>query len=136
MELNRFFFQRWHTNCHQVCKILVSINVLCLVTQLYLTRCDPMDCSPPGLGCRALLQGIFPTQESNPGLSHCGWILYYLNYQGSPRILEWVAYPFSRGSSPPRNRTQVSCIACRFFTNWAIRGALLKGKGVSKEKAE
>ena len=35
-----------------------------------------------GLGCHALLQGIFPTQESNPGLPHCRWILYYLNCQG------------------------------------------------------
>ena len=39
------------------------------------------------------------------------------------RILEWVAYPFSRGSSWPRNWTQVSCIAGGFFTNWAIREA-------------
>ena len=37
------------------------------------------------------------------------------------RILEWVAYPFSSGSSWPRNRTGVSCIAGGFFTNWAIR---------------
>ena len=41
----------------------------------------------------------------------------------SPRILEWVAYPFSRGSSRPRNWTGVFCIAGRFFTNWAIREA-------------
>ena len=37
------------------------------------------------------------------------------------RILEWVAYPFSRGSSQPRDWTQVSCIAGRFFTIWATR---------------
>ena len=36
-------------------------------------------------------------------------------------ILEWVAVPSSRGSSPPRDRTQVSCIAGRFFTIWATR---------------
>ena len=36
------------------------------------------------------------------------------------RILEWVAFPFSRGSSQPRDQTQVSCIAGRFFTDWAI----------------
>ena len=35
------------------------------------------------VGCHALLQGIFPTQGSNPGLSHCRWILYYLSHQGS-----------------------------------------------------
>ena len=39
------------------------------------------------------------------------------------RILEWVAYPFSRGSSRPKNRTRVSCIAGGFFTNWAMREA-------------
>ena len=39
------------------------------------------------------------------------------------RILEWVDYPFSSGSSLPRNRTGVSCIAGRFFTNWTIRGS-------------
>ena len=37
-----------------------------------------------GVGCHALLQGIFPTQGSNPGLLHCRWILYQLSYQGSP----------------------------------------------------
>ena len=39
------------------------------------------------------------------------------------RILEWVAFPFSRGSSQPRDRTQVSCIADRFFTSWVRREA-------------
>ena len=70
-----------------------------------------------GLGSLCLLQGIFPTQGSNPGLPHCGWILYQLSHKGSSRILEWVAYPFSRGSSRPRNQTGVSCVTGRFFTN-------------------
>ena len=39
------------------------------------------------------------------------------------RILEWVAFPFSRRSSQPRNRTGVTCIAGGFFTNWAMREA-------------
>ena len=43
--------------------------------------------------------------------------------QGKSRILEWVAYPFSRGPSQPRNWTRVSCIAGGFSTNWAIREA-------------
>ena len=43
--------------------------------------------------------------------------------KGSPRILEWVAYPSSSGSSWPRNWTRVPCIAGGFFTNWAIREA-------------
>ena len=58
------------------------------VTQLYLTLCDPMDCSPPGSSIHGILQA---------------------------RILEWVAIPFSRGSSRPRDGTLVSCIACRFL---------------------
>ena len=39
------------------------------------------------------------------------------------RILEWVAFPFFRGFSQPRDRAQVSCIAGRFFTSWATRDA-------------
>ena len=45
------------------------------------------------MGDLSLLQGIFPTQGSNPGLPHCRQILYQLSHQGSPRILQWVAYP-------------------------------------------
>ena len=65
----------------------------------------------------------FPTPGDlpNPGILHCRQILYWLSQQGSPRILEWVAYPFSRGSSQSRNWTRVSCIAGEFLTNWAIR---------------
>ena len=77
-----------------------------------------------GVGNLSLLQGIFPTQELNPGLLHCGQILYQLSHQGSPRILEWVAYPFSSGSSRPRNQTRVSCVADQFFTSWAMGEAL------------
>ena len=68
--------------------------VLCLVAQSCLILCDPMGCSPPGssvhgdspgkntgVGCHALLQGIFPTQGSKPGLPHRGWILYHLSHQ-------------------------------------------------------
>ena len=72
------------------------------------------------VGSLSLLQEIFSTQESNPGLLPCGWILYQLSHKGSPRILEWVAYPFSRRSSQPRNRTGVFCTTGGFFTNWAI----------------
>ena len=56
---------------------------MCLVTQSCPTRCDPINCSPPGSsvhgdspGCYAFLQGIFPTQGSNPGLLHCRQVLY------------------------------------------------------------
>ena len=64
-----------------------------------------------GVGSCSLLQGIFPTQGSNPGLLHCRQTLYQLSHQGSPRILELVAYSFSSGSSWRRNRTGFSCIA-------------------------
>ena len=44
-----------------------------------------------GVGSISLLQGIFPTQESNPGVPHCRQILYQLTHKGSPRILQWVS---------------------------------------------
>ena len=84
------------------------VKVKVKVTQSCLTLCDPMDFTDRGIlqvrilewvGGLSFLQGIFPTQGSNPGLLHCRWILYQLSHQGSPRRLEWVAYPFSRGSS-------------------------------------
>ena len=71
-----------------------------------------------GVGNLSLLQGIFPTQGSNPGLLHCRRFLYRLSYQGSPRILGWVAYPFSSRSSQPRDWTQASHIVSGFFTSW------------------
>ena len=86
--------------------------VLCLVVQLCLTLCDPMGYSPPSsyvygdspgknteVGFHSFLQGIFPTQGSNPVFPHCKQILYHLSHQGCLIILEWVAYPFSRGTS-------------------------------------
>ena len=95
------------------------------------TLCDPVDYTTHGIlqarilgvGSLSLLQGIFPIKKSNLGLPHYGWILYQLSHKGSPRILGWIAYHFSRGSSQPRNQTGVSCIADGFFTNWAIREA-------------
>ena len=84
----------------------------CLVTQSCTTLFDSMDCSPPGSSVHGdspgkttgvvfhvLLQGIFSTQGLNPGVPQCRWILHHLSHQGSPRTLEWVAYPFSRGAS-------------------------------------
>ena len=62
------------------------------------------------VGSLLFLQGIFPTQGLNQSLPHCRRILYQLSHKGSSRVLEWVAYPFSRGSSRPRSWTGVSCI--------------------------
>ena len=69
------------------------------VAQSCPTLCDSMDCSLPGssvhvdslgkntgVGWQLLLQGIFPTQESNPGLLRCRQILYQLSYKGSPKM--------------------------------------------------
>ena len=64
------------------------------VAQSCPTLCDPVDCSLPGYS----IHGIFQA-----------------------RILEWVAFPFSKGSSQPRDQTQFSCIAGGFFTNWVTR---------------
>ena len=67
------------------------------------------------VGSLSLIQGIFPTQGSNPGLLHCRWILYQLSHNGSPRILEWVAYPFSSGSSQHRNQTESPALQADFL---------------------
>ena len=69
------------------------------VAQSCPTLCNLMDCSPPGSSVHGILQA---------------------------RILEWVAFPFSRGSSHPRDQTQVSCIADGFFTIWATRKVQFK----------
>ena len=75
---------------------------VCSATQSWPTLCDPMDCSPLGSsvhgdspgkntggGCHALLQGLLPTQGSNPGLPHCRRILYQLSCQGSPCVQDF-----------------------------------------------
>ena len=57
-------------------------------------------------------------------LSHvglCDLMDYTVHGLLQARILEWIAFPFSRGSSPPRNWTHISCIAGGFFTCWATR---------------
>ena len=76
----------------------LCVSVCVLVAQLCLTLCDPMGCSPPDSPVPGILQA---------------------------RILEWVATSFSRGSSQPRDQTQVSCTAGRFFTIWPTREACL-----------
>ena len=79
----------WHAAFHGVMKSWTPLSNF-LNKEIYLikcpTLCDPMDCSPPGSSVHGILQA---------------------------RILEWVAISFSRGSSQPRDRTWVSCIAGR-----------------------
>ena len=95
----------WHLrlcfgfSCYPVFSYLIHVTVcVCvLVAQSCLTLWDPLDCSPPGSSVHGMLQA---------------------------RTLEWVAMPFSRGSSRPRDRTRVSRIAGGFFTLWAAWEAL------------
>ena len=70
------------------------MSVLCLVAQLCLTLCNPLDCSPPG----SFVGGNSPGKIIGVGCP------------------EWVAMPSSRASSLPRDRTHIPCIAGRFFT--------------------
>ena len=114
--------------CPRVCvpqqEMVVKVAQLCPTLQphgLYSPWNSPGQNN--GVGSLSFLQGFFPTQGLNPGLPYCGWILYQLSHKGSPRKLERVAYPFSRGSSWPRHRTGVSCMAGGFFTNWAMKEA-------------
>ena len=74
----------------------ICVYIHMFVTQSCLTLCNPMDCSPPGSSVHEIFQA---------------------------RILEWVAISFSRGSSQPRDRTQVSCTSCRFFYQLSYRGS-------------
>ena len=68
-----------------------------MFAQWHLTLCDPMDGSLPGFSVHGISQA---------------------------RILKWVAISFSRGSSQPRDQTQVSCNEGSFFTNWAGKPSL------------
>ena len=73
-------------------RLTCTMLAVVLVTQLCPILCDPTDCTLPGSSVYGILQA---------------------------RILEWIAIPFSRGSFPPRDWTQVSCITGRLFTIWA-----------------
>ena len=88
-----------HLNCY------TFVVILCVCPaksfQLCPTVCKPMDCSSPGSSAHGTLQA---------------------------RILEWVAIPFSSGSSWPRDQIRVSCIGGRLLTVWAIREAQLIGR--------
>ena len=95
---------------------------LCLIARLCPTLCNPMDCSLPGssvhrdspgkntgVHCHTLLQGIFPTQGSNPGLPHCGRILYHLSHQGNPGL----GFGLTKNRSDKTFKTWPSCVRSR-----------------------
>ena len=72
-----------------------------------------------GVGSLSLLQGIFPTQGSNPVLPHCSRILY--ETQGKPKNTGIGSLSFLQWIFQTQESNWVSCIAGGFFTNWAIR---------------
>ena len=89
---------------HCSCKTEQS-EVKVLLTQLYLTLCDSIDCIPPGSSFHGILQA---------------------------RTVEWVTISSSKGSSGPRDGTQVSRIVGRFFTAWASREDQIRGGWVKQ----
>ena len=98
MEATQMSIDRWmDKDVIHIYNGTLCCAVLCLVAQSYLALCDLMDCSLPGsyvrgdspgmntgVGCYALLQGIFLTQGLNSHLLHCRQILYSLSHLGSP----------------------------------------------------
>ena len=92
---------------HHICHGLWKWKVKVLITQWCPILFNLRDCRLPGSSVHGILQ---------------------------VRILEWVAIPFSRGSSQPKNRTQVSCMTSRFFTIWATREALCVSWVISKAR--
>ena len=119
----------------------------CWVASVVSTLCGPTEGSPPGpagpgtlqAGTLASLDFVseclrMPVCEygSEPKVAQlcptlCDPVDYTVHGILQARILEWVAFPFSRGSSKPRDQTQVSCIAGGFFTSWATREGLEYG---------
>ena len=75
----------------------------------------------------AMLVRVYKTSESHSVVSD-SLLPHWLYSHGilQTRILEWVAFPFSSGSSQPRNQTGVSFITGGFFTNWAIKEACIR----------
>ena len=93
------FHPRTHTHTRQLhMTCMHTYCCCCFVTKSCLTLCEPMDCNPP--------------DSSVHGISHA-------------RRLEWLAISFSRGSSPSRDQICISCIAGRFFTDWATRETII-----------
>ena len=110
LSLSLYIYIYIHTHIHTciyrqwfVIHIYMKVKVKVFVIQSCPTLCDPTDCSLPDSSVHGFLQA---------------------------RILEWVAIPFSRGSSWPRNQTQVSWIAGRFFTIWVTREAYINNKHI------
>ena len=122
---------RGYTGVFCFWQLLSTPCVLCVVAQSCPALCDPTECSPPGsslhgdspgqntgVGCQALLQGIFRTQGSNPGLAHCRRILYRLSHRGSrstPGVVTEHPPPAFSSNFPPAT----------YFTRASVRVSIL-----------
>ena len=122
--------------------------MLCLVAQSCPTLCDPMDCTSPGssvhgdslgkntrVGCHALLQGIFPSQGSNPGSLHCRLILYRLSHQGSPSPSQtalWESCPAWHAPAPLEAMSQPHLLAAQVY----LSCNLISSSGLLLEKTQ
>ena len=106
--MNKYRLPRWLSGKESSCNVGV-LQVKVLVAQSCPTLFHALNCRPPGSSVPETLQA---------------------------RILEWAAIPFSRGSSWPRDQTQVSCIAGRFFTIWATKEALGLIPGLGRSPGE
>ena len=96
LHLDNKFTLPWHKNITSPWH-LELLQIICTLSHSVMSNsCNPIDCSLPSSSVHGILQA---------------------------RILEWVVISFSRGSSQPRDWAQVSCIAVRLFTNWAMREA-------------
>ena len=115
-----------------VCTFHCGWRVICSLShvQLFATPWNVIPQAPLSMGIlqARILEWVarsppedLPNPGINQGLPHCRWIQYSLSHQESWSILEWVAYPLSKGSSQPRNPIGVSSIGGRFFTGWATR---------------
>ena len=82
--------------------------------------------------CQVLTYVVVKVKVAQSCLTLCNPTDYTVHGILQVRTLEWVAFPFSRGSSQPRDQTQVSHIASRFFTSWATREALICIRFMSK----
>ena len=125
------------------------LSVLCLVAQSCPTLCDHMDCSLPGssvhgdspgkntgVGCHALLQGMFPSWESNPGLPHCRPILCYLSHQGSP--LPCLRYDNLLEQFTELRKRLYFCLLlyCKWYKSGTAKCKWSKGESIGGEGAE
>ena len=112
--------------------------VMCLVAQSCRILCSPMDCIAHqgplfmGFSRQEYWSGLpcpTPGDLPNPGIKPRSSALRVDSLlsepPGKPKTLDWIAYPFSGGSSWPKNQARVSCIACGLFTSWTTRDVCL-----------